>query len=65
MLDTHRQAHHAFAHTRLGQFFWVELAVRGGRGVRGQRLGIAEFSTVPIAPSNVLMVHWVITPLTK
>ena len=42
MLDAHRQAHHAFAHTRLGQFFWVELAVCGGRRVRGQGLGIAD-----------------------
>ena len=42
VLDADRQAHHAFAHTGLGQFFGVELAVGGGCWVRGQRLRVAN-----------------------
>jgi hypothetical protein len=42
MLDAHGQAQHAFGHAGLGQFFGIELAVRGGRRVRGQRLGVAD-----------------------
>src|SRR5690606_17654367 len=42
VLDAERQAHHAFGDARFGQFVGVELPVRGGRGVGGQRLGVAD-----------------------
>ena len=42
MLDTHRQAHHAFSHTSLRQFGSIELAVCGGCRVCSQRFGIAN-----------------------
>ena len=42
VLDTDRQAHGFLAHAGLLQLFGIELAVGGGRRVRGQRLGVAD-----------------------
>ena len=42
MLDADRQTNHVRAHTGFLEFVRIELAVRGGGRVTGQRLGITD-----------------------